>query len=357
MDKQTPPTPESEKKEKWNPFRKKRAGVTLTKEEINEIKQKRKQLRIDLKKEGVTSKKDFELTASSLGYYFDRNSKGALLAWFFSGRVLPILLATTLSAVGVLYAISQLTQMHGFFTVNVTDELFKEGFSLKESFGDEYKSSVLNLGDVGVKEIPDSTITWLPTELEKQEGYHGLKKDQPRTQTNSYFAYSFYITNEGEESASLEYSLRFTNVRNGLDSALWFLLFVSDVDPEGNLTDTQLSFYAKANEKGESEVIPGGSKVAVESETYPFIGYYRSMLADPEQFVPTTSGNGLDGYKFAAKPFLSDTVICSGQKADLLPGYSQKYTLVAWIEGEDPDCTDQLIDGSAGLAMNFSLFQ
>lgn len=355
MAKQTIPAPEEESTPKWNPFRRTRAGVALTKAEIKLIRQKRKQLRKDLKKEGVKSKEDFEFTASALGYYFDKQKKGMMLLWFFSGRILPILLAAAISAMAILYGVSQVTQMHGFFTVNITDDLLKTGFSLKEQFSSGYKVAVLSLGDVGVKEIPDSTITWLPEELEKAEGYHGLSKDSGDfSPQNSYFAYSFYITNEGQDTASYSYNLRFTQVTQNIDSALWFILFRSDVDPEGNLSDTKMAFFARQSADGGSEVIPGGTRVAFPDE-YPFIHYYQPMLANADQFMPATSGSGIEGYRFSPIPFESETVIFSDQIYNVLPGYAQKYTVVAWLEGEDPDCTDALISGSAGLAMNFSL--
>lgn len=346
MSKTTPPNTENEPTKKRRLFQKKRAGVTLTKEEIAEIKQKRKQLRADLKKEGVTSKKDFEVTASSLGYYFDKQKRGALLTWFLSGRVLPVLLAATLSGVLILYAFSRATQIHGFFTVNLSNDLFNEGFSLKERFADEYGTSMLNLGDVGTQYLTNTTIHRLPEGLEKEEVAH---------QESGYFAYSFYLTNKGSEAASLEYSLRFTNASQALDGALWCMFFVSDVDSEGNLSDTKMTFYAKASAEGEQETVPGANTVLPKGDS--FISYYLPLLAEEEQFVPSTGASGTEGYRFAAKPFLSDETICSGRKDDLPAGASQKYTLVLWLEGEDPDCTDERIGGSAGLELNFSLVE
>ena len=34
-----------------------------------------------------------------------------------------------------------------------------------------------------------------------------------------------------------------------------------------------------------------------------------------------------------------------------------KYTVVIWLEGDDPDCTDELIGGHAGLQMGFELIE
>jgi hypothetical protein len=39
----------------------------------------------------------------------------------------------------------------------------------------------------------------------------------------------------------------------------------------------------------------------------------------------------------------------------LAPGEVTKYTVVMWLEGDDPDCTDALIGGHLGLEMQFSL--
>ena len=48
-------------------FKKKRAGVVLTENEVREIKAGRKKLRRDLRAAGIKKRKDFETTASSLG--------------------------------------------------------------------------------------------------------------------------------------------------------------------------------------------------------------------------------------------------------------------------------------------------
>ena len=59
-------------------FKKKRAGIVLTKDEVKQIKAGRKKLRRDMRKAGIKSKKEFELTASSMGLYFDKRKPLAL---------------------------------------------------------------------------------------------------------------------------------------------------------------------------------------------------------------------------------------------------------------------------------------
>ena len=51
---------------RWpGPFKKRRGGVVLTKEEVKEIKAGRKKLRREMKAAGIRSRKEFELTASA----------------------------------------------------------------------------------------------------------------------------------------------------------------------------------------------------------------------------------------------------------------------------------------------------
>jgi hypothetical protein len=37
------------------------------------------------------------------------------------------------------------------------------------------------------------------------------------------------------------------------------------------------------------------------------------------------------------------------------PGDIHKYTVVIWLEGDDPDCTDDLIGGHAGMDLRLHL--
>ena len=114
-------------------FKKRRAGVVLTKTEVEEIKEGRNKLKADMKLSGAYSRKEFELTASSLGLYFDKNRFGALLLWLFHGRALWALLGSAAMLLTVLYFASRVTQLQGHFTINLTDEMFEEGFELSDT--------------------------------------------------------------------------------------------------------------------------------------------------------------------------------------------------------------------------------
>ena len=84
-------------KEQKRLFKYKRAGVVLSEDEVQSIKAGRKKLRADMKAQGIKSKKEFELTASSLGLYFDKSRWLALLLWFLGSKGGWILLGEGLS--------------------------------------------------------------------------------------------------------------------------------------------------------------------------------------------------------------------------------------------------------------------
>ena len=60
-------------------------------------------------------------------------------------------------------------------------------------------------------------------------------------------------------------------------------------------------------------------------------------------------------YRINPIPFTSDIQVASGEKAEVAPQEIHKYTVVLWVEGEDPQCTNDLIGGHAGLSMQFTL--
>lgn len=335
----------AERKARFSLFKKTRAGIPLTRSEVKEIKKKRRELRKDLKKHGITGKQDFELEAATRGLYFDKRRWGLLFLWLFSGRGLAILLALALAATGVIYAISKITQMRGFFTINLNDKLFDEGFSLTTNMESKVHSSVLNLGEIEEIALPDTSINKLPKELDLGEGNHSGQ---------NYFAYSFYISNDGNSTSSYRYELYFSNKTGGIEKAIWIMLLKSDVSYDGEISAPLMSFYAKPNEEtGENEVLPDDHRYfKADSE---FLNYYMDMAEDPEQIQ--AGDEAQTKFRYVSKPFKDDKIITEGEKIDVRPGEKQKYTVVMWIEGNDPDCTNELIGTSCGVTMQFYLLE
>lgn len=144
----------------------------------------------------------------------------------------------------------------------------------------------------GSKELNNISGDSLPLNLDTvAEGDHS---------TDGYFAYTFFCWNSGKEDVMIEYELTFNNVTNGVDECVRVRLYV-----EGEYTD-----YAKArtDEKGKEPV-------------------------------------------YCDMSFATKDVVCYGSVPRILVGDYARFTIVIWLEGDDPECTDSVIDGTIKFDM------
>ena len=151
---------------------------------------------------------------------------------------------------------------------------------------------------IAAKEVPDITNISgadLPADLDSIDGQHNGK---------NYFAYTFYLLNNGENTLSYEYQMVLSNVTNDVDKAIRIRLYV----------DGTPTTYARTRSDG----------------------------TGPE---PDTT------------EFRTTSVVMNDFKADFKPGNFTKFTVVIWIEGVDPDCTDELIGGDLKCEMKFSVIE
>ena len=309
-------------------FKKTRAGVALTRDEVKAIKLGRKKLRKELRQRGLKEKSDFEVTASSLGLYFDKH-RGALLLWFMR-HWLGSLLALLSMLLLTLLLFSTVSHARGFFTINLTDGMFREGFTLSETKG--FENPTVKLFSVPAENVPCISIVQIPADVDQIDGEHN----------ESYFAYTFYIRNEGNTAVDYEWALSFNSEDRGLSRGVWVMIFEDGV----------MRIYAKANgETGLQEALPAFDD---NSRGYRFLTV-QSLAPESDQFqIVKQNGNAI-WWRVVPDNFLGDWEIAEGTVMDVEPGESHKYTVVMWIEGDDPDATDELINGHAGVAMQFQM--
>lgn len=311
-------------------FKKKRGGQELSEDEVQSIKAGRKKLRKEMRKMGIRSRKEFELTASSMGLYFDKRGLGALL-WWLKGKGLGMLLGSLLLLGGALYMFSAVTQMRGHFTISMDGDMFRNGFVLSETVGFENPTTYL-FAEPAV-DVPCISISHLPEDLDEIDGNH----------SETYFAYTFYIRNEGEEAVSYEWQMRMRNESNQLSKATWIMIF----------EDGEMSFYAQAKENGEVEALPDKG-----DDTRGYLGKpLAQFLKDPGQYELIRSVGGAEYYRALPKVWESGSVVTSGAQVHVQPMEVHKYTVVIWMEGDDPDCTNDLIGGNMGLEIAMQMIE
>ncbi len=207
-------------------------------------------------------------------------------------KILTAALVMMTILASVLYASAALYKQTGSFTVSLNKfEMTKYGLTLSESRDMSYKTS--NLNAKIAEDITNMAKEGLPKNLDDIDGTHNGE---------NYIAYTFYLQNAGEVAVSYEYDVTMSNITNGLDEAIRLRLYV-----DGEYTD-----YAKTASDG-SGAEPG-----------------------------TT-------------PFYSAVSMTKGRVDDFAPDDITKFTVVIWIEGNDPDCIDWLIGGQLKVDMNMSI--
>ena len=207
-------------------------------------------------------------------------------------KILAAALAALVVLTGLFYIISVLYNQSGSFTIKVSKvDMTKYGLSLSESPDMAFKTSQLN---VNVSEtMTNIDGAEIPENVDNYDGgnHSGIH----------YLAYTFYLENAGEVECSVEYTVDMSGITNGLDDAIRLKLYV----------DGEAGVYAKAAADGTPE--PG-----------------------------TT-------------PFVSPNTMMRGRLSLIQPTEVHKFTVVLWIEGNDPECIDWLIGGQIKVDMNFSI--
>ena len=311
-------------------LKKKRGGVTLTREQVKAIKVGRKHLRKELKARKIKGKSEFNLTASSLGLYFDRSRLLLFLDWLFKGRRLAMLLAALLAALLSLFLFSAVTQMRGHFTINMSEGMFREGFVLSET--KDFVNPTTHLFAVPAENVPCISISHIPENIDDFEGEHN----------DSYFAYTYYIRNEGESTVGFEWEVRINSESLDISNATWVMIF----------EDGQMRFYAEPTGDGRAEALPPfGDNTR---------GYVEAPLIDQcaapaAHYSEVAKRGNLTYYRVIPRMFETETRVASGIVENVAPQEVHKYTVVMWMEGDDPDCTDDLIGGHLGMEVMMRL--
>lgn len=319
-----------DQREQKGPFKKTRANQTLTRGEVVAIKAGRKKLRAEMRARGIRSKKEFELTASSLGLYFDKGRFLAFWLWWTNGKGITMLIGAAIMLLTVLFMLSTVTQMQGHFTINMSDKLFAEGFSLSET--EDFEDPKARLFCDPAIDVPCFSIMDIHSDVDEVDGQHNEAE---------YFAYTFYVRNEGESTVGYTWTLAINSESKDLSKATWFMIF----------EDGEMNFYAEEREDGTQEALPYFNDNTRGYGEIPF----EDVLGDVDDQAELITTKGNRNY-YRLIPYSFDSrLIAEGSMEEVEPMDVHKYTVVFWLEGDDPDCTNDLIGGHLGVDMQFQL--
>jgi len=189
-------------------------------------------------------------------------------------------------------------QNAGNFVMSVDRAAIIRGIVISDDPAFQTKGS--RLMSEPIQDAQEVTYAWL--KLDELQETDGNFKDID----HDYVAYTFYVKNEGFETVDLSYYIRITDVYNEMDKAIRVLVIDNSVE---------------------------------------------TMYMKPD----TTNQNSYPDYMPEAEHFLTQSTVTRKLIPNFKPGDIRKFSIVIWLEGNDPDTTDGILEGMIKLQMNFTI--
>ncbi len=210
-------------------------------------------------------------------------------------RVTGLIAVALVALIAIGYAIAYFYNKYGSFTIKVNKyDMVNQGLSLSETPDFDRTNSMLT-ADI-VYDMTNISGNDLPDNIDKVNGNHNGK---------NYIAYTFYLHNSGKDTITYEGDLTISNVTKNVDEAIRVAVY----------TNGEKVVYGKTKSDGKGK----------ESD--------------------------------CDKEFLTGTQVMHTQVEDFKKGDTTKYTVVIWLEGNDPDCLDNIIGGVIKLQMDFRIIE
>lgn len=207
-------------------------------------------------------------------------------------RILAAAAAALTVLVSIIYIFSIMYNKFGSFTVRVNKfDSVKYAITLSET--PDFVTQSMRLNAMANEDVTCISVNDIPQDVDMVNGSHN---------GNNYVAYTFYMKNAGQLTINCEYWLYIANATKGLETAVRVRLYVN--------------------------------------------GEYND-------FARTRTDGG--GAEFGTVEFYNETVITRERLTNLRQGDITKFTVVIWLEGDDPDCVDSLIGGQLKVDMNISI--
>lgn len=200
----------------------------------------------------------------------------------------------------VIYFLLWLWRMNGGFVIGLNEDFSKDyGIVLFESMEDinnnNRYSLQLNAGQVDY--VTNICINWIKVNPDTQkDGSHN---------GDNYFAYTFYLRNMGTSVCNYHYTIYIDDVVKNVDEAVRIIVY----------RNGEPKLYAKPGYNGNPE--------------------------RQENSIPVTN-------------FFDKDRVCLENRDGFKPKDIDKFTIVIFIEGDDPQCLNPLIGGEMKMHMEFN---
>jgi len=245
--------------------------------------------------------KQEELSVSEVfgdkGYFETEKKAEAISKSKIIGRGLLLTATILILIMAVLYVLSLINTGYGSFTIRIGDKKALQAekqLSLSETRG--FSNATVNLQGMPIDNMDNITYSWLDI--------NDITSVDGNNNGENYIAYSFYIKNTGVEELIYSSSLNILKITRNLDEAVRVVVRKND----------DIKIYAKKAQDGNRERYP----------------------EDVENFAS------------------EDRVMYEPENI-LAPNKADRYSVVIWLEGEDPECDDDVLRGILQLDFEFNI--
>ena len=210
-------------------------------------------------------------------------------------RILALIILILIMIIAAGYAISYFYNKFGSFTVRIDKyDMVQQGLTLSETPDFVISNAVLNAGIVyNMTNISGEDI---PVTVDQINGSHNGE---------NYIAYTFYLINAGDSTISDDGEMYIESVTKDVDEAI------------------RIAVYKNGDKK-----VYGKTK---------------------------SDGGGKESD--CDYTFLASTIVMRETREKFEPKAKDKYTVVIWLEGNDPDCLDNIVGGTIKLGMKFRIIE
>lgn len=236
----------------------------------------------------------------------------------------------------IFFMVAAVYTQSGEFVINIDSQMAEDGFYLSETT--DFSERLITLNGDAVIDANNINVFDIPENVSKIDGEHNGK---------NYVAYTFYLCNKGKEAKDYHYSLEIRNSSKGADEAMWVMMYKNG---------SQIT-YAKLGKNGEAETQYSMSGFPFSDDSEAGNKQYSQVAADSlgalaKAYIGSFNVDSIN--KLTTIPFETDRIVCSGDRKQIKTDEYDKYTVVIWYEGEDPDCVDDILGGWVELFMKFS---
>lgn len=207
-------------------------------------------------------------------------------------KIVKLALLFLLIVISIIYLVLYVAYQSGRFTVSLDKNLSNQKNVYLSENGD-IKERTRHLAAETVDYMDNISIRWLPDEIDTEaEGSHN---------GDNYIAYTFYVVNGGNETVHYWFEIDVDDTIRRVDEAIRIMIY----------RNGEPVVYAKKNE------VTGN--------------------AEPD-----------------TKMFVSDNVAVLEQRKNFKPKSKDRYTVVVWIEGDDPECKNDLLGGEIKMHIDIT---